>query len=141
MFVFFLELRIKKRSLPFIERGKTKGDEAGLREGRVLEAKEIIAWREVLLGMVTIENLYLSYFHMTVLCFLAQFYVFYWLMVNLWSRFVIFFIFLFFWFGSKMLFALANENLILILFQYLRWIFHVPLVPEPIDLSMKWVSI
>lgn len=42
-FFFFLELRIKKRSLPFIERGKAKGDEVGLREGRVLEAKEIIA--------------------------------------------------------------------------------------------------
>ena len=43
MFVFFLELRIKKRSLPFIQRGKAKGDEAGLREGRLLEAREIIA--------------------------------------------------------------------------------------------------
>ena len=66
--------------------------------------------------MVTIENLYLSYFHMIVLCFPAQFWVlFYWLMVNLWYCFVILF---FFWFESKMLFALANENLLLILFQF-----------------------
>ena len=43
MFFFFLELRIKKRSLPFIQREKAKGDEAELREGRLLEAREIIA--------------------------------------------------------------------------------------------------
>ena len=44
--------------------------------------------------MVTIENLYLSYFHMIVLCFPAQFWVlFYWLMVNLWYCFVILFFF------------------------------------------------
>ena len=43
VFFFFLELRIKKRSLPFIQREKAKGDEAELREGRLLEAREIIA--------------------------------------------------------------------------------------------------